>query len=77
MTPTCVSAKILGAKVIGTVSSEAKFKEVLNAGADHVLLSNLPEEEFCEKVKKWSGGGVHVSYESVGKINVLYTLPSC
>ncbi|TPX33077.1 hypothetical protein SmJEL517_g03904 [Synchytrium microbalum] len=60
------ACKLLGAKVIGTVSSEAKFGEVIQAGADHVILSTTPHDKFIAQVSAWSNGGVHVSYESVG-----------
>lgn len=57
-------AKMLGATVIGTVSTDAKEQLAKNAGADHVLRY----DGFSAKVKELTGGkGVDVVYDSVGK----------
>lgn len=59
-------AKLLGAKVLATVSTEEKKRLALGAGADHVILYS--EEAFDEAVLSWTEGrGVDVVYESVGK----------
>jgi NADPH2:quinone reductase len=58
-------AKMLGARVIGTVSTEAKAQLARQAGADDVVL--YTQTDFLAEVKKLTGGeGVHVVYESVG-----------
>ncbi len=59
-------AKRLGARVIGTVSSEEKARLAREAGADEVIL--YTGEDFEEAVKRATGGrGVDVVYDSVGK----------
>lgn len=58
-------AKMLGARVIGTVSTEAKAQLARQAGADDVVL--YTQTDFLAEVKKLTGGeGVHVVYDSVG-----------
>lgn len=58
-------AKMLGARVIGTVSTEAKAQLAKQAGADEVIL--YTQTDFLAEVKKLTGGqGVHVVYDSVG-----------
>ncbi|HEX6737802.1 MAG TPA: quinone oxidoreductase [Vicinamibacteria bacterium] len=62
----CQVAKMRGAHVIGTVSTEAKAKLAREAGADEVIL--YTEEDFEAGVKRLRGGyGVQVVYDSVGK----------
>jgi len=59
-------AKIKGAKIITTVSSEEKEKIAKQAGADYVI--NYSKSDFLEEVKKITEGkGVHVVYDGVGK----------
>ena len=66
-------AKMLGARVLGTVSSEEKAQKARAAGADRVILYAL--EDFVEETKKHTGGeGVHVVYDSVGKSTFLKSL---
>jgi NADPH2:quinone reductase len=58
-------AKMRGARVIGTVSTEAKAQLGKEAGADEVIL--YTQTDFLTEVKKLTGGkGVHVVYDSVG-----------
>ncbi len=58
-------AKILGAKVIGTVGTEAKAERAKQAGADHIIL--YTQSDFLTEVKQITGGqGVDVVYDSVG-----------
>lgn len=58
-------AKMLGARVIGTVSTEAKAQLARQAGADDVIL--YTHQDFLAEVKRITGGeGVHVVYDSVG-----------
>lgn len=66
----CVQmAKLAGAKVIGTVSSEAKAKVVLEAGADHAI--NYKETDFAEEALRLTGGrGVDYILDSIGRDTV-------
>ena len=62
----CQIAKMRGARVIGTVSTEAKAKLAREAGADEVILYTT--QDFEAEVKRLTGGkGVQVVYDSVGK----------
>ena len=59
-------AKMQGAQVIGTVSTEEKAKLAREAGADEVVI--YTEQDFLTEVKRITGGaGVQVAYDSVGK----------
>jgi NADPH2:quinone reductase len=59
-------AKMLGARVITTVSTEAKAELSREAGADHVIL--YTQQNFAEEVKRITDGdGLPVVYDSVGK----------
>lgn len=59
-------AKLLGARIFGTVSTEEKAELALAAGADAVIL--YTKEDFTEAVRKLTDGrGVDVVYDSVGK----------
>ena len=59
-------AKMRGATVIGTCSTEEKAANVREAGADHVILYS--KEDFVARVKQITGGkGVEVAYDGVGQ----------
>ncbi len=59
-------AKQIGARIIGTVSTEEKAALARNAGADHVIL--YTQDDFEQEVKRITeGAGVHVVYDSVGR----------
>jgi NADPH:quinone reductase len=59
-------AKNLGARVIGTVSSEEKAKLARDAGADEVIF--YTKQDFAVETKRLTDGkGVHVIYDGVGK----------
>jgi NADPH2:quinone reductase len=59
-------AKMRGARVIGTVSTEDKAKLAREAGADEVIL--YTRQDFVEEVKRLTDGkGLQVVYDSVGK----------
>ncbi|RPI28283.1 MAG: quinone oxidoreductase [Acidobacteria bacterium] len=59
-------AKLLGATVFGTVSTEEKAELAREAGADHVIL--YTKQDFEAEVRRLtSGKGVDVVYESVGR----------
>ncbi len=59
-------AKRIGARIIGTVSTEEKAILARSAGADHVIL--YTREDFEQEVQRITGGaGVHVVYDSVGR----------
>jgi NADPH2:quinone reductase len=61
----CQMAKMLGATVIGTVSTEEKAALAKAAGADHVIL--YTKQDFEPEVKRLTGGrGVDVVYDGVG-----------
>ena len=56
----------IGARVIGTVSTEEKAKLACEAGADEVIL--YTQQDFEAETKRLTGGkGVDVVYDSVGK----------
>jgi NADPH:quinone reductase len=62
----CQMAKLRGAKVIGTVSTEAKAALAREAGADHVIL--YTQQDFVAETKRLTGNrGVEVVYDSVGR----------
>jgi NADPH2:quinone reductase len=57
----------LGAPVIGTVSTDAKAEIARNLGCHHVI--NYLSEDFVAATRKITDGkGVHVVYESIGKV---------
>lgn len=59
-------AKMRGARVIGTVSTEEKAALAREAGADEVIL--YTQTDFESEVKRLTNGaGVDVVYDSVGK----------
>ena len=59
-------AKLLGARVIGTVSSEEKAQIACAAGAD--ITVNYVKQDFAAEAKRVTAGkGVNVVYDSVGK----------
>jgi len=61
----CQMGKMLGATVIGTVSTEEKAALAKAAGADHVILYST--QDFEPEVKRITGGrGVDVVYDGVG-----------
>ena len=62
----CQIAKMRGARVIGTVSTEAKAKLARETGADEVILYTTQDFE-AEGKRLTSGRGVQVVYDSVGK----------
>lgn len=60
------TAKMLGARVIGTCSTEEKAARARAAGADEVIL--YTEQDFQAETKRLTGGkGVDAVYDSVGK----------
>ncbi len=62
----CQMARQIGARVIGTVSTEAKARLAKEAGADEVIL--YTQQDFEAEVKRLTDGrGVQVVYDSVGK----------
>lgn len=61
----CQMGKMLGATVIGTVSTEEKAALAKAAGAEHVIL--YTKQDFEAEVKRITGGrGVDVVYDGVG-----------
>jgi NADPH2:quinone reductase len=62
----CQIAKMRGARVIGTVSTEEKAKLAREAGADETI--NYTTQDFEAEVKRLTGGkGLQVVYDAVGK----------
>ena len=60
----CQWARLLGIKVIGTVSTESKAKAAKAAGCEHVLAY----DDFPKHVREITGGvGVPVVFDGVGK----------
>lgn len=60
-------AKMLGARVVGTVGTEEKAKQAKAAGADEVVV--YTKEDFTAKAK-----GMNVVYDSVGKSTFMQSL---
>lgn len=59
-------AKLRGARVIGTISTEEKSQLVRAAGADATI--NYTKQDFSAEVRRLTDGkGVNVVYDSVGK----------
>lgn len=66
-------AKICGATVIGTVSTEDKAQLATQHGADHIII--YAQTGFTAAVKEFtSGSGVEVVYDSVGRETFLQSL---
>jgi NADPH2:quinone reductase len=66
-------AKMRGARVFGTVSTEAKAAAAREAGADQVILYS--RHDFEQEVKRLTGGrGVDVVYDSVGVSTFMKSL---
>jgi len=66
----CQMASRIGARVIATVSTEAKAELAREAGATDVIL--YTREEFAPAVRRLTGGaGVQVVYDSVGRTTFL------
>ena len=66
----CQMASRLGARVIGTVSTEEKAALARESGAQEVIL--YTQEDFVAGVKRLTGGqGVQVVYDSVGRTTFL------
>jgi NADPH2:quinone reductase len=63
-------AKMLGARLIGTVSTDAKAALAKEAGADEIIF--YTRQDFEVEVKRLTGGrGVDVVYDSVGQTTFL------
>jgi NADPH2:quinone reductase len=59
-------ARMIGARLIGTASSEQKAKLAREAGAEDVIV--FTQQDFEAEVKRLTGGqGVDVVYDGVGK----------
>lgn len=62
----CQMARRIGARPIGTVSSEAKLEAAASAGADPVVI--YPKEDAAAIAKEITGGrGADAVYDAVGK----------
>ena len=66
-------AKLLGARVIGTVGTEVKAQLAHEAGADETIVYTA--QDFVAETRKLTDGkGVDVVYDSVGKDTLLKSL---
>jgi NADPH:quinone reductase len=66
-------AKNIGARALGTVSTEAKAKLARAAGADEII--RYTEQDFEAETRRLTDGkGVQVVYDSVGKDTFLKSL---
>jgi NADPH2:quinone reductase len=62
----CQVAKLRGARVFGTVSTEEKARIAREAGADEVILYS--QQDFSAEARRLNGGkGVQVIYDGVGR----------
>ena len=69
----CQIARLRGARVIGTVSTEAKAALARAAGAHEVIL--YTEQDFESETRRLTGGtGVDVVYDSVGQTTFAKSL---
>jgi NADPH2:quinone reductase len=69
----CQIAKLRGARVLGTVSTEEKAKLAREAGADEVIL--YTRQDFEAEVKRLTAGkGLQVVYDSVGETTFAKSL---
>jgi NADPH2:quinone reductase len=69
----CQIANRIGARVIGTVSTEDKAALARQAGAHEVILYS--KTDFLSEVRRLTGGaGVQVVYDSVGRTTFLRSL---
>ena len=67
--------KRIGARAIGTVSTEAKAQLAREAGADEIIL--YTQQDFEQETRRLTGGkGVQVVYDSVGRDTFLKSLSS-
>jgi NADPH2:quinone reductase len=66
-------AKVAGARVIGTVGTEAKAQLAREAGADETILYNT--QDFVAETRRLTDGrGVDVVYDSVGNTTLMKSL---
>jgi NADPH2:quinone reductase len=69
----CQMARLAGARVIGTVSTEQKAAIAREAGANDVILYS--QQDFVVETKRLTEGvGVQVVYDSVGRTTFLKSL---
>jgi NADPH2:quinone reductase len=62
----CQMAKLRGARVIGTISTEAQAQDALQAGAGAVILHT--QKDIAREVKRLTNEqGVQVVYDNIGK----------
>lgn len=71
---TQIATRIVGATVLGTVSTEAKARLAREAGAETI---DYTKEDFSAKARERTGGrGVQVVYDSVGRTTFDASLAS-
>lgn len=71
----CQWARALGARIVGTVSTEAKAEVAKAAGCDYPVVRS--KEDFVKKVRDVTDGeGAAVVYEAIGKDTLQQSLDS-
>jgi NADPH2:quinone reductase len=71
----CQIAKLRGARVLATTSTEEKARLAREAGADEVIFYN--EQDFAAEARRLTGGqGVQVVYDGVGRATFDRSLDS-
>ncbi|MEA5597640.1 zinc-dependent alcohol dehydrogenase family protein [Rivularia sp. UHCC 0363] len=67
-------AKLKGADVCTTISSQEKADFVKNLGADYTI--NYKENDFVKAVLDWTNGGVDLAFDTVGGTTFEKTFPA-
>jgi NADPH:quinone reductase len=68
-------ARLLGLRVIGTVSTKAKAELAMEHGCDHVI--DYSHEDVAKRARELTGGaGVSVVFDSVGRNTFMASLDS-
>lgn len=67
-------AKLKGADVCTTISSQEKADFVKNLGADYTI--NYKENDFVKAVLDWTNGGVDLAFDTVGGTIFEKTFPA-
>ncbi len=71
----CQIAKMLGARVLGTTSTEEKARLAREAGADEVIL--YKDQDFAAEARRLTDGkGVQVVYDGIGRTTFDKSLDS-
>jgi NADPH2:quinone reductase len=69
----CQWARSIGAEIWGTVSSEKKAEQAIEAGCDHTI--NYTKEDFVDRILADTDGiGARIIYDGVGKDTFIHGL---